>query len=71
MIEKSESACIENMKSRQFTKSREFDMGKLCLCEDPDKKCEIIVGRHAHQKKGLDILSSAQKFNVIRIPQAW
>ena len=51
------------MELTQFTKRREFDIGKLNLHDDPDEKHDIIVGRDICRKIGLGMLNSTQQFH--------
>ena len=35
---------MKNVKLPGFGKRREFDLDKIYLCEDPDEKCDIVIG---------------------------
>ena len=62
VLETKEPAQVWNMTLPQLTKRREFDTEKLHSCDEPEEKCNIIVGRDDCQNIGLSILNSTQQF---------
>ena len=62
MLETKELDSANNVKLPQLTKRREFGIDEVYLCDDRDEKHDVVIGRDALQKKGLDMLNSAQQF---------
>ena len=53
---------MKNLKLPQFSKNKEFDVGKLHLFEDENEKYIVILGRETCQAIRLDILNSTKQF---------
>ena len=49
MFKTQHTANLENAKLPQFTKHKELDMNKVHVCDDPDEKCNFILGREVCQ----------------------